>query len=284
MCLADMKQIEQRAYNPNQPRDDLGRWTSGGSFSPLNSISASNRPAGIKPIGTQVAFSNIGQNPAIASDTASAFNLPGQAQIAQLRGDDANPTPQLVQLQGDAQYSPDKTGYHEYIVGPNLICSAEERCSNHEIKDYMSRFAVPDQNPQKPITHNSMFLVFIPNTIIPIGNVTTKISEDGFTTENKTVLNHLFHDGIVTRQAIQEKDGSWFVTTRGVGNNIYPGVDKINQDYGPIIFDRLDAQMREYVRQRNGKAKSTVSAISDLECGSIIVQSISSLMSGIDHA
>ncbi len=91
MCLADMERLEQRAYNPNQPRDDHGRWTSGGSFSPLNSISASNRPAGIKPIGTQVAFSNIGQNPAIASDTASAFNLPGQAQIAQLRGDGVTP-------------------------------------------------------------------------------------------------------------------------------------------------------------------------------------------------
>ncbi len=34
MCLADMKQMEQRAHNPNQPRDALGRWAGGGGIEP----------------------------------------------------------------------------------------------------------------------------------------------------------------------------------------------------------------------------------------------------------
>jgi hypothetical protein len=44
-------------------------------------------------------------------------------------------------------------------------------------------------------------------------------------------------------RAAQLPDGSWYIVTRGFGNNAEPGMDAMNQFYGPQQFNILDGQL-----------------------------------------
>ena len=68
--------------------------------------------------------------------------------------------------------------------------------------------------------------------------------------------NHILHDGQITRSATQNPDGSWSVTTRGIGNNVTPGMNVANQYGSPVVFDILDERMRENIRVHHGSGKS----------------------------
>jgi hypothetical protein len=153
-------------------------------------------------------------------------------------------------------YSPDKPGWHYYTVGPNLVCTANQNCSAEEIADHLARFAVPGQNPAIPAENNKTYPVYDPITGVYVGDVNTKISDDGLTIQNKTKENHIFHDGQITRYATQKLDGSWSVTTRGTGNNRTPGMNILNRYGGPVIFDIMDERMRENIRMHHGTRKS----------------------------
>ncbi|ACI93716.1 hypothetical protein OCAR_6604 [Afipia carboxidovorans OM5] len=43
------------------------------------------------------------------------------------------------------------------------------------------------------------------------------------------------------------------MTTRGIGNNVEPGMNGINQIFGPGIFDGLDRQMRANIERHHGR-------------------------------
>ena len=64
---------------------------------------------------------------------------------------------------------------------------------------------------------------------------------------------HWFFDGVVIRRLTQTEDGAWYVTTRGVGNNIEPGMSVANQLVGPEVFNELDRQMRANIERHHGK-------------------------------
>ncbi len=153
-------------------------------------------------------------------------------------------------------YDPDKPGWHDYKAGPNIVCTAEDSCSAPEIADHLSRFAVPGQNPAIPAEDNKIYPVYDPITGIYAGDVRTRISADGLSVRNTTQENHILHDGQITRSATQNPDGSWSVTTRGIGNNVTPGMNIANQYGGPVIFDILDKRMRENIRVHHGSRKS----------------------------
>jgi hypothetical protein len=157
---------------------------------------------------------------------------------------------------GAGGYGPDKPGWHDYTAGPNVVCTAEERCTAQEIADQLSRFAVPGQNPAIPSRNGTTNPVYDPITGIYAGDVETEISQDGLTVRNTTKENHILHDGQITRSATQNPDGSWSVTTRGIGNNATPGMNVANQYGGPVIFDILDERMRENIRVHHGSRKS----------------------------
>jgi hypothetical protein len=57
--------------------------------------------------------------------------------------------------------------------------------------------------------------VFDPTTGLPVGQVTTTISDDGLTIRNATNWDHVFYDGRVDRGAYQGSDGEWYVLTHG---------------------------------------------------------------------
>lgn len=59
--------------------------------------------------------------------------------------------------------------------------------------------------------------------------------------------------GWVVRRATQTSDGAWYVTTRGIGNNVEPGMNGINQIFGPGIFNDLDRQMRANIERHHGR-------------------------------
>jgi hypothetical protein len=190
--LADLRCMSapKTKFDPNQPRDDHGRWTNTGG---------------------------------------------GEA---------------------DTIFSPDKPGWHDYTSGPNLVCSAEQACSREEISDQLLRFAVPGQDPSKPVVHDETYPVYIPDTGVVAGNVRTTIGPDGLSITNRTEVGHIFYDGQVTRFASQNGDGSWSVTTRGTGNNQIYGMSVVNQYAGPHVFDMLDQQFRENIRLHHGSRKS----------------------------
>ena len=138
-------------------------------------------------------------------------------------------------------------GGHDYTAGPNTVCSAAQACTKPYMADQMSRFAVPGQDPAKPVVSGETYDVSDPRTGIPGGQVRTKISPDGLSITNRTLEGHIFSDGQIDRSATQSTDGSWSVTTHGFGNNIYPGFATINQWQGPQIFNYMDQLMKQNI-------------------------------------
>jgi hypothetical protein len=136
------------------------------------------------------------------------------------------------------------------------VCSAEQGCSREEIADQLLRFAVPGQDPSKPVEDGKTYRVYVPFTRISVGEVRTTIEPDGLSITNRTEKGHIFYNGQVTRQATQNADGSWSVTTRGIGNNEEYAMSGVNQYGGPDIFDILDGQLRENIRLHHGTKKS----------------------------
>ena len=116
----------------------------------------------------------------------------------------------------------------------------------------MSRFAVPGQPPHDPVQSSRTYAVYDPVFGAFVGYVTTKVSPDGLTTQNRTRPGHLLHDGQITRTATQNPDGSWSVTTIGVGNNIWPGMATANTLAGPDIFNNIDEQMHRNIERHHG--------------------------------
>lgn len=155
-------------------------------------------------------------------------------------------------LSTPVEYSPSQPGYHDYTAGPNVVCPAEPRCTPEEIADQMSRFSLPGRSPAEPIQSLKTYRVHDPETGMFVGHVQSVISDDGLTVQNITRPGHIFHDGEITRSASQRSDGTWTVTTRGTGNNVYPGMSYVNQWFGPGIFNGLDSQMRANIERHHG--------------------------------
>jgi len=159
-----------------------------------------------------------------------------------------------VREPGSAQkgYSPDKRGWHDYTT-KNMVCAAELQCTQQEMVDQLSRFAVPGRDPSKPVQSGNVYDVFDPRTKVSLpgsyqwqafaGKVLTLVSDDGMSVTNITRPLHILHDGQITR-TLSTEGGAWYVTTRGIGNNVLPGGATMNNWQGPKIFNFVDAQMR----------------------------------------
>jgi hypothetical protein len=151
-----------------------------------------------------------------------------------------------------SRYSPEKPGWHDYGT-ENEVCPAEWQCSPEEMADQLIRFAFPGQDPARPAESGSRNLVVDPATGITAGNVRTFVTDDGRTVVNITLPDHILHDGMVERRAVQQSDGSWKVQTQGIGNNETPGMNIINSLAGPEVFDALDERLRENIGAHRGE-------------------------------
>ena len=151
-----------------------------------------------------------------------------------------------------SRYSPDKPGWHDYGT-ENEVCPAEWQCSPEEMADQLPRFAFPGQDATRPAENGSRHLASDPATGITAGNVRTFVLDDGLTVVNVTLPDHMLHDGMVERRAVQQTDGSWTITTQGVGNNETPGMNIINDLAGPKVFNELDGRLRENIGAHRGK-------------------------------
>ena len=214
-------------YSPTQPRvssgnSDGGQWTDGGG--------GGGTPSGGSSPGGSGSDRNIDPS---TTGTVESDNPP------------ANP-----------EFSPSKPGWHSYTTKPNPVCGAWARCSHQDMADQFSRFAFPGQDPSKPVKNGEVNLVYDPRLGWPGGNVLTTVSEDGLTITNRTLRGHILFDGQIERTATQASDGSWYVTTRGIGNNVIPGMNIANEWRGPQIFDELDRRLRINIRRHRGNGKS----------------------------
>jgi hypothetical protein len=144
----ELHQLNLR-FDPNQPRipagePGAGQWTSGGgggvaadAGDPLfdgsdTPDSATDAPPSDSPSGTIIGTAPDG-TPIVAA------------------GD-----------RGEQVISPHKPNYHDYTSGPNMVCSAENRCSREQMADYLSRFAVPGQDPARPVRDKDVSTVYDP--------------------------------------------------------------------------------------------------------------------------
>jgi hypothetical protein len=220
----------ERKFSPDQPRvpvgsSEGGQWTSEGT-------SGSSQPVS-RPQRTRLA------------DAASTIN----ANILS----DGPPPGSNANGASSPEFGPGKSGWHDYSAGPNLVCAAELRCSREEIADQLARFSIPGRDPSSPVVHGDGSFVFDPRTGLPGGLVTTRIEDSGLKIINQTSPAHLFYDGVVVRQATLSDDGAWFVTTRGFGNNVIPGMNMFNREQGPVIFGILDQRMRANIERHHAK-------------------------------
>jgi RHS repeat-associated protein len=149
-----------------------------------------------------------------------------------------------------SRYSADKEGWHSYIEA-NEVCRAVLECTTEEMQDYDLRHAVPGQDPSVPVGDNSINWVYDPRTGMPAGKVYTDVSDDGLSVTNITLPSHILYDGQITRTATRYADGSWWMITRGTGNNAIPGMSYLNEWQGPAIFRYLDAQMRANIERHH---------------------------------
>lgn len=149
---------------------------------------------------------------------------------------------------GSGNYSPHCDGWHFYATGPTLVCPTEFACSKQEMIDYLSRFAYPGQYPSNPVHNTDKNPVGVgplslaglslgPYSMGPLGEIQTFISNEGLTIKNVTQSGHIFYDGIIIRTVYQGEDGAWYVRTYGYGNNVNPGMDKVNQMFGDNLFN-----------------------------------------------
>ncbi len=162
----------------------------------------------------------------------------------------------------EGYYSSHCPGWHFYRT-TNEVCPVHLHCTEAEMQDYLHRFAYPSQNPSNPVRNGDVNLVWI--GIIPLGYIRTRV--DGLTIINVAQHNHLMYDGQVERQAIQDSDGSWYIVTTGMGNNVqipivpagpsgsayqqmqYIDLSAANQDLGPGAFNDLDQAMLNYIAE-----------------------------------
>lgn len=158
----------------------------------------------------------------------------------------------VVAQVAEPSFSPDRKGWHNYTAGPTEVCPAEWQCTPQEMKDYMSRHAVPGQDPSKPVINQAISDVKVPGTSITVGQVQTLVSPTGLEITNRTQPGHMFFDGTVTRTATQTPTGAWEVTTVGIGNNVVPGMNQVNQRTGREVFDAVDAAMRVNIAAHRG--------------------------------
>ena len=155
-------------------------------------------------------------------------------------------------------YSPSRPGWHDYVAGPHVVCAAELRCTREEVLDQFHRFAVPGQDPTRPVQNRGIYKVYDPITGFYAGKVDTTISDDGATVKNETKHNHILRDGQIIRHIEQTQSGDWQVTTHGIGNNVFLGMNYANQYGGPVIFEVLDNQMRNNIRRHHGASKAWI--------------------------
>ncbi len=236
-------------FDPNQPRipagePGAGQWTSGGGGA-SSSATSSDAEAG-DPLFD-------------GSDTAegSPEAPPSDSPSGTIIGTAPDGTPIVAAGdRGEQVISPQKPNYHDYTSGPNMVCSAENRCSREQMADYLSRFAVPGQDPARRVRDKDVSTVYDPYVGVPVGKVDTRISADGLTITNVTRDGHIFYYGQVARSVIENPDGSMSVMTRGTGNNTSFALSILNQRTGPAIFDQLDARMRQYIGERHGSRKT----------------------------
>jgi len=153
----------------------------------------------------------------------------------------------------EAAFSPNEPGWHDYPAGPNLVCAAGLDCPREEMVDQFARYSLPGGDPSMPVEDGKTYRIYIPGTDIHVGDIQTRIDADGLTIENRTKEGHIFFDGMVTRKLTQTRDGAWYVTTRGLGNNVEPGMNIVNQLVGPEVFNGLDRQMRANIERHHGK-------------------------------
>jgi len=128
-----------------------------------------------------------------------------------------------------------------------MVCTAEQACTAAQVKEKATRHAYPGQDPDTVVQDGGRYLVRDEITGAPGGYVITNISSDGFTIVNTTTPLHVFHDGQVVRVVFQ-RNGAWFVSTHGFGNNVIPGMNTVNQLFGPIQFRLLDNRLRDALR------------------------------------
>jgi hypothetical protein len=119
--------------------------------------------------------------------------------------------------------------------------------------DQLARFSVPGRDPANPVSHGDISLVYDPKTGLPGGWVRTRIDDDGLTITNRTTPAHAFYDGVVIRSARQIDGGAWYVTTHGLGNNVMPGMNILNQEQGSLIVNTLDQRLRDNIERHHAK-------------------------------
>jgi len=151
----------------------------------------------------------------------------------------------------EAAFSPNQFGWHNYRAGPNAVGTAAS--SREEMADQLARYSLPGRDPSMPIEDGQTYPVHVPGATQYVGDVETRIEDDGLTIQNRTKQGHIFFDGMVVRQLGQTPDGTWFVTTYGLGNNVEPGMNVVNQLVGPEVFGELDRQMRANIERHHGK-------------------------------
>jgi RHS repeat-associated protein len=156
---------------------------------------------------------------------------------------------------------------HHYVIS-TVVCPFYLFCTRTDMVDYMSRFAFPGQNWNKPV-HDLQDDSVAPfgwfknhPDIYGDGAIQVRVYNGGLTTKNITKPTHIFDEGNVTRNGSEDWNGSWRVNTDGSGQNSSAFIALVNQFAGRQIFVEVDEAMKAYILSK--KVPANLRSLGDL--------------------
>lgn len=120
--------------------------------------------------------------------------------------------------------------------------------SSEDMADLHSRFAVPGQDPAKPVKDGQILWVRDPFFGLPVGRVSVFLSDDGLTNINRTLPFQHVLSGRIYQQTYRSGN-TWRTVTVGVGEGNYLSQHLANQVAGADIFERVHEDMRNYAAE-----------------------------------
>lgn len=150
-------------------------------------------------------------------------------------------------------FSPEKPNWHSYEVASFELCNRAQnpRCTAKAVKNAFLRNVMPCQDSHHKVVSGEILLPKDPVTgcVYSPGHVQIGVHEGvGVVAVSiHTQEDHALYDGVVLRYLQENRPGVFSVYTRGIGNNKFWGWARTNEQIGPKIFNKQNAQIKEYL-------------------------------------
>ncbi len=113
-------------------------------------------------------------------------------------------------------YDEGKPYFHEYEGEWPVCVSGQGWCTQQQGLDSLTHFAYPGQDSSQPVWDGKVSEDFFAGS--SAGHIETRVERSTISIFNRTLDDHIFHDGYVHRSLVW-RDDTLYLRTYGAGNN-----------------------------------------------------------------